>query len=149
MTKLVEFGGMTCPTLHTGINILLINLNICDFISNQNFHDFISLKENTIHFPTPIEADLHFVDTSPPKKMPSSSTDHKYTPSNDSAITSAPAGDLDDNDHVTRPGHKNDPISVQSDEELVTDPIDAKTADSNAQLGTYTLIVLRMRIIFG
>jgi hypothetical protein len=77
--------------------------------------------------------------------MPSSSTDHKYTPSNDSVIGSAPAGDLDDNDYVTRPGHENDPIPVQSDEDLVTDPIDAKTADSNAQLGTCALIVLRMR----
>jgi len=74
--------------------------------------------------------------------MPSSSTDPKYTPSNDSAVGAAPAGDLDDNDYVTRPGHKNDPIPVQSDEDLVTDPINAKTADSNAQLGTYTLIDL-------
>jgi hypothetical protein len=81
--------------------------------------------------------------------MPSSSTDHKYTPSNDSAVGTAPAGDLDDNDYVTRPGHKNDPIPVQSDEDLVTDPINAKTADSNAQLGTYTLIALRMRKIFS
>jgi hypothetical protein len=81
--------------------------------------------------------------------MPSSSTDHKYTPSNDSAIGSAPAGDLDDNNYVTRPGHKNDPIPVQSDEDLVIDQIDAKTADSKTQLGTYTLTVIRMRKIFS
>jgi hypothetical protein len=93
--------------------------------------------------------DLHSVDTSPPNKMPSSSTDHKYTPSNDSAIGSAPAGDLDDNNYVTRPGHKNDPIPVQSDEDLVIDQIDAKTADSKTQLGTYTLTVIRMRKIFS
>jgi hypothetical protein len=72
--------------------------------------------------------------------MPSSSTDHKYTPLNDSVIGTAPSGYLDDNDYVTRPGHKDDPIPVQSDEDLVADPIDAETADSNAQLGTYTLI---------
>jgi hypothetical protein len=78
MTKLVEFGGMTCLTLHTSINILLINLNICCLISIQNFHNISSLKESTTNFPTPIEADLHFVNTSPPKKMPSLSTDHKF-----------------------------------------------------------------------
>ena len=81
--------------------------------------------------------------------MPSSSTDHKYTPSNDSAVGTAPAGDLDDNDYVTRPGHKYDPVPVQSDEDLVTDPIDAKTADSNAQLGTYILVVFRITKIFS
>jgi hypothetical protein len=81
--------------------------------------------------------------------MPSSSTDHNYNPSNDSAIGSAPAGDLDDNDYVTRPGHKNDPIPVQSDEDLVTDPIDAKTADSNAELGKSTLMNLKSRKSFS
>jgi hypothetical protein len=46
-----------------------------------------------------------------------------------------PAGNPTDNDYVSRPGKKDGPIPVQSDEAPVNDPIDSETADSDAQLG--------------
>lgn len=49
--------------------------------------------------------------------------------------TKVPQGNPIDNDYVSRPGHKNDPIQVQSDVAPVEDPIDADTANSDAQLG--------------
>ncbi|KAH6651631.1 hypothetical protein BKA67DRAFT_660426 [Truncatella angustata] len=39
-----------------------------------------------------------------------------------------------DNSYVSRQGHKSEPLGVVSDETNVEDPIDANTADSDAQL---------------
>jgi hypothetical protein len=40
-----------------------------------------------------------------------------------------------DNDYTSRPGQKQAPIPVQSDNAAVEDPIDPATADSDEQLG--------------
>ena len=48
-------------------------------------------------------------------------------------------------DYVSRTGQKQSSIPVQSDSDNVVDPIDADTADSDAQLGTqYTLSTLQL-----
>lgn len=64
-----------------------------------------------------------------------SSADEQYEQQNDVVSGDAPAGDAQDNDYVSRPGQKNAPIPVQSDNDTVEDPIDAATADSDEQLG--------------
>ncbi|OTA94084.1 hypothetical protein M434DRAFT_394988 [Hypoxylon sp. CO27-5] len=46
----------------------------------------------------------------------------------------APSGNVADNSYVSRPGHKNEKIPVQSDGDLVEDPIDGRKADSDEQL---------------
>jgi hypothetical protein len=46
-----------------------------------------------------------------------------------------PTGEVQDNDYKSRTG-QND-IPVQSDDKPVEDPIDAETADSDAQLGLF------------
>ncbi|KAF6810285.1 hypothetical protein CMUS01_13499 [Colletotrichum musicola] len=46
----------------------------------------------------------------------------------------APTGDFKDNSYVSRPGQTSEPIRVQRDTEKVEDPLDAATADSDAQL---------------
>lgn len=46
----------------------------------------------------------------------------------------APTGDVQDNEYVSRQGDRQ-PISVLGDDAKVEDPIDAETADSDAQLG--------------
>lgn len=48
----------------------------------------------------------------------------------------APSGDVSDNSYVSRQGHKGEPLNVVSDQELIEDPIDARTADSDEQLST-------------
>lgn len=47
-----------------------------------------------------------------------------------------PDGVATDNDYTSRTGQK-DHIPVQKDEDSVEDPIDADTADSDQQLGTF------------
>jgi hypothetical protein len=47
----------------------------------------------------------------------------------------APTGDVRDNDYTSRSGQYQ--IPVQKDEAPVEDPIDAKTADTDEQLGRY------------
>lgn len=44
-----------------------------------------------------------------------------------------------DNSYVSRPGHKNEPLGVVSDETRIEDPIDANTADSDQQLGMFCI----------
>ncbi|KAI0839225.1 hypothetical protein F5Y06DRAFT_295845 [Hypoxylon sp. FL0890] len=46
----------------------------------------------------------------------------------------APSGNVADNSYVSRSGHKNEEIPVQSDGDLVEDPIDEGKADSDEQL---------------
>jgi hypothetical protein len=46
-----------------------------------------------------------------------------------------PSGEVSDNSYVNRTGTKHEPIQVTSDTERVEDPIDARTADSDEQLG--------------
>ncbi|KAK2042147.1 hypothetical protein LZ31DRAFT_471023 [Colletotrichum somersetense] len=46
---------------------------------------------------------------------------------------SAPTGEVKDNEYVSRQGDRQ-PISVIDDDAKVEDPIDAETADSDAQL---------------
>lgn len=46
-----------------------------------------------------------------------------------------PQGDAQDNDYVSRPGQKEAPIPVQSDNDVVESGVDAETADSDEQLG--------------
>ncbi|KAG4032458.1 hypothetical protein MFRU_007g03600 [Monilinia fructicola] len=51
-----------------------------------------------------------------------------------SSTPDIPQGIPADNDYVSRPGHKQEPIPVQSDGATIEDPIDADTANSDAQL---------------
>jgi hypothetical protein len=69
-----------------------------------------------------------------------SSADDQYENQHDAVTGDAPAGDAQDNDYVSRPGQKDGPIPVQSDNAPVDDPIDAGSADSDAQLGTSLLV---------
>ncbi|KAI1267706.1 hypothetical protein F5Y18DRAFT_424841 [Xylariaceae sp. FL1019] len=46
----------------------------------------------------------------------------------------APTGQVKDESYVSRSGHKSEEIPVVSDTERIADPIDADTADSDAQL---------------
>ncbi|XXH06041.1 hypothetical protein Hte_012486 [Hypoxylon texense] len=46
----------------------------------------------------------------------------------------APSADVADDSYVSRSGHKNEEIPVQSDRERVEDPIDEAVADSDVQL---------------
>jgi hypothetical protein len=48
-----------------------------------------------------------------------------------------PQGNAQDDSYVSRPGEKQDPIPVQSDNADVEDPIDGNVADSDEQLGTF------------
>jgi len=64
-----------------------------------------------------------------------SSADDQYEAQNDAVTGDAPAGDAQDNDYVSRPGQKDGPIPVQSDNTQIEDPIDGATADSDEQLG--------------
>ncbi|KAI0006280.1 hypothetical protein F4779DRAFT_596880 [Xylariaceae sp. FL0662B] len=52
----------------------------------------------------------------------------------DGTSTDTPSGSVTDNAYVSRPGHKDEEVPVQADEEIVEDPIDETTADSDAQL---------------
>ncbi|TVY41178.1 hypothetical protein LOCC1_G005976 [Lachnellula occidentalis] len=63
-----------------------------------------------------------------------SCADDQYESQNDRPASGVPAGDAQDNDYVSRTGEKGGPIPVQSDGAEVEDPIDADTADSDAQL---------------
>lgn len=49
----------------------------------------------------------------------------------------APSGAVADDSYVSRPGHKNEEVPVQSDREVVEDPIDENVADSDLQLGMF------------
>jgi hypothetical protein len=54
-----------------------------------------------------------------------------------------PSGtDTQQNDYTSRTGQKQAPVPVQNDQDEVEDPIDAKTADSDQQLGMLTQIPL-------
>jgi len=64
-----------------------------------------------------------------------STADDQYEAQNDAVTGDAPAGDAQDNDYVSRPGQKDGPIPVQSDNTAIEDPIDGATADSDEQLG--------------
>lgn len=50
-------------------------------------------------------------------------------------VADAPSGTVQDDSYVSRSGHKNEPLPVQSDNAKVEDPIDGNVADSDAQLG--------------
>lgn len=63
------------------------------------------------------------------------SADDQYEQMNDQVSGDAPAGDSQDNDYVSRTGQKQGPIPVQSDNDIVEDPIDSNVADSDEQLG--------------
>ena len=56
-----------------------------------------------------------------------SSPNDQYETTNDQATQ--------DNDYTSRPGQKQAPIPVLSDNDAVEDPIDPETADSDEQLG--------------
>lgn len=58
-------------------------------------------------------------------------TDDKAT--NSTVDTDAPDGEINDTSYVTE---KDEPLQVQKDEDPVEDPIDARDADSDKQLGT-------------
>ncbi|RGP72342.1 hypothetical protein FLONG3_6826 [Fusarium longipes] len=51
-----------------------------------------------------------------------------------SDLENAPSASFEDNSYVSRPGEKEQPIAVQADSDRVEDPIDAETADTDAQL---------------
>ncbi|KAE9376280.1 hypothetical protein N431DRAFT_367267, partial [Stipitochalara longipes BDJ] len=63
-----------------------------------------------------------------------SSADDQYEAQNDAVTGDAPTGDAQDNDYVSRPGQKDGPIPVQSDNTAIEDPIDGAMADSDEQL---------------
>lgn len=54
-----------------------------------------------------------------------------------SSTPDIPQGIPADNDYVSRSGHKQEPIPVQSDGATIEDPIDADSANSDAQLGRF------------
>lgn len=58
-----------------------------------------------------------------------------------SGLEDVPTGSVQDNSYVSRPGEKAEPIPVQSDDMKIEDPIDANTADSDRQLGTFHTIL--------
>ncbi|CZR67609.1 uncharacterized protein PAC_17508 [Phialocephala subalpina] len=62
------------------------------------------------------------------------SADDQYEQMNDQVSGDAPAGDSQDNNYVSRTGQKQGPIPVQSDNDIVEDPIDSNVADSDEQL---------------
>jgi hypothetical protein len=68
------------------------------------------------------------------------SADDRYEQQNDGVTGDVPAGDAQDNDYVSRPGQKDGPVPVQSDSAGIDDPIDEANADSDEQLGTYSLL---------
>ena len=47
----------------------------------------------------------------------------------------APPDEAYDNSYVSRPGNKGEAVPVQSDQDVVHDPINENTADSDEQLG--------------
>ena len=53
-----------------------------------------------------------------------------------------PTGEVVDNDYTSRTGQKDANVPVQSDNDTVEDPIDAETADTDAQLGESMVRVL-------
>ncbi|TVY50442.1 hypothetical protein LCER1_G009400, partial [Lachnellula cervina] len=66
--------------------------------------------------------------------MSTSSADDQYETQNDRPAHGVPSGDAQDNAYVSRTGQKQGPIPVQSDGADIEDPINADTADSDAQL---------------
>lgn len=57
----------------------------------------------------------------------------------------APTGDVQDNEYVSRQGDR-EPIGVLGDDAKVEDPIDAETANSDAQLGKSMLHLVECRM---
>ena len=60
-------------------------------------------------------------------------SDGEYKPQGEEPTTGVAAGDINDPDYKSRSGQYQ--IPVQADDKPVEDPIDPKTADSDAQLG--------------
>jgi hypothetical protein len=85
------------------------------------------------HLPSSQTFNHSFISTNPTLEM--SSADEQYEAQNDAVSGDVPAGDAQDNDYVSRPGQKDGPIPVQSDNTAIEDPIDGATADSDEQLG--------------
>lgn len=50
-----------------------------------------------------------------------------------------PSGEFSDESYVSRPGQKQDPIPVTSDNAPVESGVNAETADSEEQLGEFSL----------
>lgn len=55
-----------------------------------------------------------------------------------------PSGEVKDNEYVSRQGDR-EPISVLGDDAKIDDPIDAETADSDAQLGKSIFTFLNLK----
>lgn len=68
--------------------------------------------------------------------------------SNDANYDDRATGEAVDNDYTSRSGEKNEPNAVVSDNAKVEDPIDARTADSDATLGTFSLTLLSTLMFF-
>ncbi|KAF5007123.1 hypothetical protein FDECE_6554 [Fusarium decemcellulare] len=49
-------------------------------------------------------------------------------------VEDTPSGEFQENSYISRPGEKSEPIPVQADSAKIEDPIDADTADTDAQL---------------
>lgn len=60
-----------------------------------------------------------------------------------SSYQNEPSGEFSEDSYVSRPGHKHEPIGVVSDQERIEHPIDGSKADSDAQLGVYSLHVFQ------
>lgn len=58
-----------------------------------------------------------------------------------------PTGEVQDDSYVSRPGHKNEPVPVSSDAEVVEDPIDGESADSDAQLGEFQCHISTLGVV--
>lgn len=63
--------------------------------------------------------------------------DDKYEAQNDPSGGDVPSGDVKIDDYVESKG----PVPVVSDDAPINDPIDPKTADTNAQLGMYCTVL--------
>jgi len=64
----------------------------------------------------------------------SAAADDQYEAQNDAVPGGVPAGDEMDNDYTSRTGQKNASVPVQADTDMVEDPIDPATADSDETL---------------
>lgn len=73
--------------------------------------------------------------------------DDQYTQQNDPQARDAPAGIAGDDDYTSRTGQKQAPIPVQSDNDLVEDPVDPDTADSDQQLGKHAYLHHSLNIL--
>lgn len=65
----------------------------------------------------------------------------------DASLGDVPAGEVMDNDYISRTGQKQAPIPVQSDSDNVEDPIDGAKADTDEALGMFSRLTQTVSIL--